>query len=92
VTLRLVTLVILPTTMLQMYKTIKKSCERKKRKPHVTLWLANVTNHNVTQMLPLVMYQLYNSEEPPRNIVIIVPSSNINVDELHTISYGLIVT
>jgi len=55
VTLWLVTLVILPTTMLQVYKTTKHSCERKRRKPHVALLLANVTNiinHNVTQVLP----------------------------------------
>ena len=52
VTLWLVTLVTLPTTMLQVYKTTKKSCERKRKKPHVTLWLANVTNNNVTQVLP----------------------------------------
>jgi len=32
VTLWLVTLVTLPTTMLQVYKTTKKSCERKRRK------------------------------------------------------------
>jgi len=40
-------------TMLQVYKTPKKSCERKIRKSHVTLWLANVTNHNVAQVLPV---------------------------------------
>jgi len=56
VTLWLVTLVTLPTTMLQVYKTTKKSCERKRKKPHVTLWLANVTNNNVTQVLPDYCY------------------------------------
>jgi len=41
-----------PTTILQEYKKTKQPCERKRRKSLVTLWLVNVTNHNVTQVLP----------------------------------------
>jgi len=38
--------------MSQVFKETKKYCERKRRKTFVTLWLTNVINHNVTQMLP----------------------------------------
>jgi len=36
--------------MSQGYKMTKKLYERERRKTLVTLWLVNVTNHNVTQV------------------------------------------
>jgi len=34
-------------------KKQKNHIKENEEKPHVTLWLANVTNHSVTQVLPV---------------------------------------
>jgi len=58
VTLWLVTWMTISITMLKVYKTTKNSCEIKRKKPDVTLWLANITDHNVNQVLPPPPYKL----------------------------------